>query len=85
MKEYFFYPVATFIICAVTWFSVYRIEVGNFVDLVGKGVVVFGICNFLILLFYGGSERFKAFLNLMFGRKGIKKRQEILPPCKKNA
>ena len=81
MKEYYFYPVATFIICAVTWFAVYRIEVGNFVDLAGKGVVVFCICNSLIFVFYGGSERFKAFLNLMF-RKGIKKRQEALPPCK---
>ena len=81
MKEYFFYPVATFLICAATWLAICRIEVGNFVDLAGKGAAVFCICNFFIILFYGGSERFKAFLNLMF-RKGIKKRQEALPPCK---
>ncbi|MGI6196645.1 MAG: lipopolysaccharide biosynthesis protein [Eubacteriales bacterium] len=81
MKEYYFYPVATFLICAATWLAVCRIEVGNFVDLAGKGAAVFCICNSLIFVFYGGSDRFKAFLNLMF-RKGIKKRQEALPPCK---
>lgn len=72
-KEYFAYPCVTFLICFISVFVGCQIPSANFIQLAGKGILICGICNFAIVLFYGRSERFKAFLGLVFRKKGCKK------------